>query len=147
MAGRGRSAALRYIPVSTDPPPHNEYLVLSRGKWDADKTPEQIQQAIDAFYRWYEGLVAEGRMKPGHRLSTEGRRVARSGTTDGPFAEAKELVGGYWFIVAGSLDEAAALASANPCMACGLSYEVRPLENERASARRLSNETPAPQQR
>ena len=40
----------------------NEYLVLSRGQWDADKSPEQIQQAIDAFYAWHDQLVAQGRM-------------------------------------------------------------------------------------
>jgi hypothetical protein len=61
---------------------------------------------------------------------------------DGPFAEAKEVVGGYWFFLAGSLAEAAALAAQNPCLACGLTYEVRPIEEERASAYKLSNETP-----
>jgi hypothetical protein len=61
---------------------------------------------------------------------------------DGPFAEAKEVIGGYWFFVAASLDEAAALAAQNPCLACGLSYEVRPLEPQRASAFALTSETP-----
>jgi hypothetical protein len=61
---------------------------------------------------------------------------------DGPFAEAKEVIGGYWFFVAASLAEAAALAAQNPCLACGLSYEVRPIDPTRASAFALSNETP-----
>lgn len=65
------------------------------------------------------------------------------GVIDGPFAEAKEVIGGYWFVVAGSLQEAAAVAAENPCLACGLSYEVRPIELERASDYRESNETPA----
>lgn len=43
------------------------------------------------------------------------------GVIDGPFAEAKEVIGGYWFVVAGSLQEAAAVAAENPCLACGLS--------------------------
>ena len=30
----------------------SEYFVLSRGRWDEDKSPEQIQAAIDAFYEW-----------------------------------------------------------------------------------------------
>ncbi|MBI3367227.1 MAG: hypothetical protein HY021_01870 [Burkholderiales bacterium] len=120
----------------------SEYLVLSRGKWDTDKSPEQIQQAIDAFYGWYEGLLAAGRIRAGQRLAVEGRRVARSGVTDGPFAEAKEVIGGYWFFLAHSLDEAAALAAQNPCVACGLSFEVRPVELQRASAYRAANETP-----
>ena len=62
---------------------------------------------------------------------------------DGPFTESKEVIGGYWFIVAGSLREASAIAARSPCLGCGLSYEIRPLEHERASAFRTSNETPA----
>ena len=119
-----------------------EFLVLSRGKWDKDKTPEQIQDAIDRFYVWYERNVAEGRMKRGSRLGIEAKLVSKHGVTDGPFAEAKEVVGGYWFIVANSLAEAAALAAENPCASCGLLYEVRPLEAERASARKVASETP-----
>jgi len=120
-----------------------DYLVISRGQWDADLSPEQIQTAIDAFYAWRDGLVAEGRMKSGQRLAREGRLVTRQAVLDGPFAEAKEVIGGYWFFVAASLDEAAALAAQNPCLACGLSYEVRPLDPQRASASALTNETPA----
>ncbi len=124
-------------------PKQHEYLVLSRGKWDASKTPAQIQQAIDDFYAWHERSQAQGRMKPGHRLATEARRVGRGSVIDGPFTEAKEVIGGYWFIVAGSLEEAAAIAGENPCIACGLEFEIRPLELERASAYAQANETPA----
>ena len=124
-------------------PPTSEYLLLSRGQWDRDKSPQEIQAAIDDFYAWYEQLVAQGRFKPGQRLATGGKLVSRSGVTDGPFAEAKELIGGYWFIVATSLQEAAAIAALNPCLACGLNYEIRPIESERASAFRASNETPS----
>jgi hypothetical protein len=119
-----------------------DYLVISRGKWDQDKSPSQIQQAIDAFYAWYERRLADGSIRPGQRLATAGKVVTKRGVTDGPFAEAKELVGGYWFIVAASLDEAARIVSENPCIACGLSMEVRPLDLERASAYRHANETP-----
>lgn len=121
-----------------------EYLLLSRGQWDPQRSSEEIQAAIDSFYAWYEQLVAEGRFKRGHRLATGTKLISRSGISDGPFAEAKEVVGGYWFIVANSLQEAASLASMNPCLACGLSYEVRPIEYERGSAYRVTNETPSP---
>ena len=121
-----------------------DHLLLSRGQWDPSRSKEEIQAAIDAFYEWYERLVAQGRFKRGHRLATGCKRVARSGITDGPFTEAKEIIGGYWFIVAGSLEEAAAIAAQNPCLACGLSYEIRPIELERGSAYRITNETPSP---
>jgi hypothetical protein len=119
-----------------------EYLVLSRGQWNREASQADIQNAIDRFYVWYEQLVAEGRMKPGHRLAREGKLVSKHSVTDGPFAEAREVIGGYWFILAGSLEEAAALAAANPCLACGLAYEIRPIELQRASAYVSSTETP-----
>jgi hypothetical protein len=124
------------------PSPANEYLLLSRGQWDADKSPEEIQAAIDAFYAWHAQLVAQGKFKPGQRLAKPAKLVTRSGIIDGPFTEAKEVVGGYWFVLAGSLEEAARVAADNPCLACGLAFEVRPIEVEQASAWRESNETP-----
>ena len=120
----------------------NEYLLLSRGRWDADQSPEQIQATIDAFYAWHARLVAQGRFKVGQRLAKAAKLVTRSGITDGPFTEAKEVIGGYWFVLAGSLDEAARIVADNPCLACGLAFEIRPIEAEQASAYRESNETP-----
>lgn len=122
--------------------PPSEYLVISRGQWDADASPEQVQGAIDRFYAWHDRLVREGKMKAGQRLAIDAKLVSRRGVIDGPFAEAKELIGGYWFILAGSLDEAAAIAAENPCLAFGLSFEVRPIEAARASAYATTNETP-----
>ena len=124
--------------------PLNDYLVLSRGQWDPDASPEAVQRAIDAFYAWYERGLAEGRLKPGSRLETGVRFVGRGGlVTDGPFAETKEWVGGYWFIVAESLEQAAAIAAENPCLQFGLSLEIRPLDGSRADVRVPTNETPA----
>ncbi|UZG43796.1 YciI family protein [Caldimonas thermodepolymerans] len=120
-----------------------EFLVLSRGQWDAQLPPERIQQAIDEFYAWHDRLVAQGRMKSGQRLQPATRLVTRHGVIDGPYTEAKEIVGGYWFFVAGSLDEAVELACQNPCLACGLSMEVHPVDPERASAWAVTCETPA----
>jgi hypothetical protein len=122
--------------------PLSEYLVISRGHWDPHVPRERIQDAIDRFYVWYGRLVDEGRMKAGQRLAREGRIVAKTGVTDGPFAETKEVIGGYWFILAASLEEAAKLAAENPCLACGLFYEVRPTESARASAFEVTAETP-----
>lgn len=119
-----------------------EYLVISRGKWDEAATKEDVQGAIDRFYDWHERNVEAGRALRGSRLRADGKVVSRRSITDGPFTETKELVGGYWFIVAGSLDEAAALAAENPCLAFGLSLEIRPLEEAKALATDTTNETP-----
>ncbi len=124
-------------------PGPSEYLVISRGKWDKDLPPETIQRAIDDFYEWLSRMVDAGKMRPGQRLGNIGRTVWEDQrVTDGPFGEAKEVIGGYWFILANSLDEAAEIAAENPCARCGLFYEIRPIETERASAFAVTNETP-----
>ena len=120
----------------------SEFLVISRGKWDANLPPERIEKAISDFYIWLEEMVAAGKMKRGQRLATGGKTVSKSGILDGPFGETKEIIGGYWFIVASDLEEAASIASRNPCMQCGLFYEIRPVDPERASAYVRTNETP-----
>ena len=126
------------------PTPLSEFLVLSRGQWDKNASKEDIESAIHKFYEWYEQNLTSGRMKPGSRLSTEAALVSKSGiATDGPFSEGKEVIGGYWLIVARNLHEAAELAAQNPCMQHGLSFEIRPLEAERASAYKPANETPS----
>lgn len=122
--------------------PLNDYLVLSRGQWDEDASPQAVQAAIDAFYVWYEQGLADGRLKPGSRLEHRGRVVVRGLVTDGPFTETKELVGGYWFIVAETLERAAAIAAENPCLQFGLTMEIRPLDGARAEAAVPTNETP-----
>jgi hypothetical protein len=126
----------------------SEYLVISRGQWDKDVSPEEIQSAIDQFYIWLSRLVDEGKMKTGQRLAGEGKTVSRKNSvTDGPFGEAKEVIGGYWFIVAASLEEAAKIAAENPCLNCGLFYEIRPIDPERASAFTVTTETPVENRR
>jgi hypothetical protein len=119
----------------------SEYLVLSRGQWDKDASKEDIETAIHKFYDWLARNIADGKMKMGSRLSRERAVVSKAGiVTDGPFGEGKEIIGGYWFIVARSLREAATLAAQNPCAQYGLSFEIRPLESERASAYNVTNE-------
>jgi hypothetical protein len=63
-----------------------------------------------------------------HRLAQEGKIVVgRNTVTDGPFAESKEAIGGYWFIRADSLEEAVEIAKSNPCLDYGATVEVRPI--------------------
>ena len=128
--------------MSTQATP-SEYLVISRGKWDETASPQEIQGAIDEFYTWLDCMVHEGKMRTGQRLSHEGKTVARNNVvTDGPFGETKEVIGGYWYILAGSLEEAAEIAQGNPCLRCGLFYEIRPTDTERATAFTVTTETP-----
>lgn len=121
----------------------DEYLVLSRGQWDRDATPEQVQAAIDAFYPWLDAHIAAGRMRTGSRLRPQGARVTRKAVSlDGPFGETKELIGGYWFVRAATLQAAAELLADSPTVALGLAYEVRPLDAAPATAGMDATERP-----
>ena len=73
-------------------------------------------------------------MKRGQRLTYEGKTIGRQSViTDGPFGESKEVIGGYWFILANNLDEAAQIAKGNPCLNYGLFVEIRPIDPQAAT--------------
>ena len=79
---------------------------------------------------WYEGLAAKGKVQHGRPLGLEGRVV--SGVrgqlvTDGPYAETKEVVGGYFFLTVANIDEATEIAKQCPGLPLGLTVEVRPV--------------------
>src|ERR1700726_3772751 len=115
--------------MMSEQPATAEYLVISRGQWDETLSRDEILNAIDQFYVWYNRLIDEGKMKRGQLLTYEGQTVGRSNmVTDGPFGESKEAIGGYWFILAQSLDEAVQIAKGNPCLDCGLLLEIRPID-------------------
>ena len=112
----------------------SDYLVICRGRWDKTASRDQITKVIDQFYVWLDRLVDEGKMKRGQRLTYEGKTVGRRSTiTDGPFGESKEVIGGFWFVVANTLDEAAEIAAGNPCLEYGLFLEIRPIDPDIAT--------------
>jgi hypothetical protein len=118
----------------SEPPSRAEYLVISRGQWDKTFSRDEIQNAIDQFYTWLDRLVNEGKIKPGQRLTYEGKTIGRQNMiTDGPFGESKEVIGGYWVILATDLDEAVQIAKGNPCLDCGMFLEIRPIDPQRAT--------------
>ena len=119
-----------------------DYLVISRGQWDTASSVEDIQAAIDEFYIWIQRCINEGTMRMGSRLDIEGATVTRSGIVmDGPYGEAKEVIGGYWIIVASSLAEASELAAMNPCIHHGIFYEIRLMDPDCAAANKKTVET------
>ena len=90
----------------------------------ADERRERLRE----WNGWCDRLAAEGVLRSGHPLEDGGRLVTAGlakGGVDGPFAEAKELIGGYFLIEAGSLDEAEAIAKQSPNLRYGMSVEVR----------------------
>ena len=109
----------------------SEYLLLFRGNdWDRSLSPAELQHTMSSFLAWFERLNANGVVKAGQPLMDDVRVVSgRNGRTvaDGPFAESKEAVGGYFLIRAKSLEEAVAVAQECPMLEHGTSVEVRPI--------------------
>jgi hypothetical protein len=108
-----------------------EYLLLFRGtNWDQGLTPQEMQNVMDKITAWIERLQKAGTMKAGQPLGHEGKVVTgKNGRTiaDGPFAEAKEAIGGYLLLQVDSLDEAVAVAKEAPFLEHGGIVEVRPV--------------------
>ncbi len=111
-----------------------EFLLVFRNAGPdthAHLTPEQRARLAQQWNTWVESLLAQGKLKHGHPLGLGGRVVAgpQGGrVTDGPYAEGKEVIGGYLFITAADLNEATAIAKHCPGLPLGLTVEVRPVE-------------------
>jgi len=87
-------------------------------------SPTEMQTIIARYGAWAGALAQQGRMMHGAKLADEGGRQLRRTTTgvtasDGPFAEAKEVVGGLFIIKAADYDEAVSLASDCPHLETG----------------------------
>jgi len=90
-------------------------------------TPEEIQAEVKRWQDWMGGIAAQGKLKsPGEALGFEGKTMNADGTiTDGPYAEVKELVGGFTIVSAANIDEAMELAKGCPVLENGGKVEVR----------------------
>ncbi len=89
---------------------------------------------------WFEALDREGKVKASQALDGMGCVVSGNkgrALTDGPFAESKEVIGGYLLLRAASLDEAIAIAQTCPTLEYGISVEVRPTLLECPVGKRL----------
>lgn len=96
----------------------------------AHLSPEQKSALAGEWNTWVERLVGAGHMQHGHPLGFEGRVITGVGgsrVVDGPYAEAKEVVGGYICISAANIDEATAIGRRCPGLRMGLIVEVRPI--------------------
>jgi hypothetical protein len=71
--------------------------------------------------------IASGQLQPIDTATTVRVQDGRTLTTDGPFADTKEVFGGYYLFEAGNLDEAIELAGRIPAARLGGAIEVRPL--------------------
>jgi hypothetical protein len=103
--------------------------------WDAERMDAQIEpapgEAEDEGFPWLDDLQARGVWVTGDQLAPPRRgksvrvRDGKKLVTDGPYAETKEVVGGFDIIECGSFEEAVEIASGHPVAQFG-TIEVRP---------------------
>jgi hypothetical protein len=107
--------------------------------WLVDGAPAPNEDEMNQAYKDVDALNAEikasgkwvfaGGLHPADTATTVQVRNGEVVTTDGPFAESKEHLGGFWVIKTDDLDDALALAR-RATVACKAAVEVRPFEDE-----------------
>jgi hypothetical protein len=112
----------------------NGYMLIFRGTdWYAGLSAEEMQAVADNWMAWFKRLTDQGEVIAGNPLEREGKIVSgKNGRiiSDGPFAETKETIGGYFLLKVGTFDEAVAIAQQCPGLAYGIRVEVRPVAGE-----------------
>ena len=93
-------------------------------------TPERAQKSLQTWLAWIKDLEAKGHLKNrGQPLEPTGKvvRGKKKVVTDGPYAEAKDLLLGFIVIEARDLTEAVELSKGCPIVEGGGSVEIRPV--------------------
>ncbi len=99
-----------------------------------DPSPEQMQKNFQRWMDWIQGMKARGQYLAGQPLEDAPGKVLRgpAKVTDGPFVEAKEIIGGFMLIKAQDFAEAVAIAKGCPFDTGGGQVvevrQIRPLE-------------------
>ena len=117
--------------MSTESTP-SEYMLLFRNsaQWYRDLSPDELQKFTNRWMSWYDRLAAQGKLTVGKPLAREGKIVSgKSGqfVVDGPFAESKEAIGGYFLLSVETIEEAIKIAQDCPGLPYGVTVEVRPI--------------------
>ena len=90
-------------------------LIFRNEKMDAQPSAEQMQMVMQQWQTWISGLANDGIYAGTNRLLPEGKTIKPNKViTDGPYMEAREMVGGYVIVKAKSLDEAISVAKGCP---------------------------------
>jgi hypothetical protein len=111
-----------------------EFMLLIRNEIDhqAAWSPKQNQEFLKKCEDYIESLTKEGKLKSAQPLVREGKMLSGSkgAWKEGPFHETKEVIVGYYHILAEDLNEAIAIAKGNPEFEYGTTarIEVRPVK-------------------
>ena len=107
--------------------PKLKYLCMQRsqpGKGEKP-SPAQMEEMYAQFNAWKEKFQ-DSIVDMGGKLKGPGKIITSDGATDGPFVEAKEVIGGFMIVSAESMEEAMEVARQSPGVAMpGSSVEIR----------------------
>ena len=105
----------------------NFMLIFINGEGSPKFSPDEMQANMQQWFTWINDLKAKGIYVSGEALLPGGKTVkgAEAIVTDGPFAETKEVVGGYFIVKAESIDEAAEIGKSSPDLPHGGGVQVR----------------------
>jgi len=109
-------------------------LLLHQPNTGPAPTAEEMKEIMGRFTVWMQGMKARGMVVGTNGLEPTGqilRGPRGASSTDGPFAEAKEIVGGYVLITAESLSHAVEAARDCPGLDYRMAVEVRPVKQRR----------------
>ena len=100
----------------------------------ANVSAEEIERIIGEYTAWRRKIETEGRYEGSNKLKDEGgrhlsMRNQQLRVVDGPYAEAKEVMGGYFVINAANYDEAVEISKGCPHLKYGGWIELREIEN------------------
>ena len=107
----------------------SQFIYLYRGA-ESGRSPEKMQEMMQKWMAWMKQLGDQGHIKDiGHPLESTGKLVKgkQKAVTDGPFAETKDVVGGYTLIEARDLEQAVELSKGCPIFEVEGAVEVRPV--------------------
>lgn len=106
------------------------YRMNDEARQQAMGSPERAQQSMQRWMTWMQDLERRGHLKDrGQPLERTGKvvRGQQKTVTDGPFTEAKDLVGGFTLVEARDIEQAVELSRGCPILDGGGSVEVRPI--------------------
>ena len=111
-----------------------QFVMLYRSSDEVQRetlgSPEKAQATLTKWRAWFKEMTEKGQLKVlGEPLECTGTFVVgrKKMVTDGPFTEAKDVIGGFSIIEAADLQQAARIASGCPILDAGGSVEVRPI--------------------
>ena len=102
-------------------------LIFHGGMPPGEKSPEQMQAHMGKWMAWIDKLTKAGKYVAGEPLIPGGKLVSGNNktVTDGPYAEGKEVVGGFFIVHAADMDEAVSISKDCPDLELGTSVQVR----------------------